>query len=436
MDIEIKNATIVTMDSGRRILKNQSIGIADGRIIGIEEKIKEESEYVIDGKGKLVMPGLINAHTHLPMTLLRGVADDIPLMTWLQDHIWPIEANLTKDHIKAGADLGILEMIKSGTTCFNDMYWHMETVGESVEKSGFRAALSTPLLDVMGPDQRGRLLREGESMIKKFQNHPRITPFLGPHAPYTCSEELLSRVMDLQEKYRIGVHIHVSETKGEVDNLKNEKGRIPFEYLEGLGFLNDRVVAAHSVWVSEKEMDIMKKRGVNVAHNPVSNMKIAAGIAPVLEFLKMGIDVGLGTDGAASNNNLDMFEDLKITALLHKVSSHDPSAMPAQTALEMVTIGGARVLSLDNEIGSIEVGKKADMIMVDLNKPNLTPLTHPISHLVYSTRGSDVSDSIIDGKIVMEDYRVKSLDDGKIMRIARTQAEDLLEKSGTVDRLF
>jgi 5-methylthioadenosine/S-adenosylhomocysteine deaminase len=436
MDIVIKGATIVAMDQKRRVLKDHSIGIEDGWIVEIKDKITEEADHVIDGRGKLVMPGLVNAHTHLSMTLLRGVADDIPLMTWLQDHIWPIEANLNENHIKAGADLGIVEMIKSGTTCFNDMYWHMEVVAESVGNSGIRAALSTPLLDVMGPDQRGKLLREGETLIKQFQGHERITPFLGPHAPYTCSEELLLSVNDLHEKYGIGVHIHVSETEDEVENIRKEKGKPPFEYLDSLGFLNERVVAAHCVWVSEKEMDIMKKRGVKVAHNPVSNMKIAAGVAPIQKYLNKGITVGLGTDGAASNNSLDMFEDLKITALLHKVYSKDPQAVPAETALEMATINSARALSLDNEIGSIEVGKNADIILVDLKKPHLTPLTHPISHLVYTARGSDVSHSIIDGKIVMENYELKTLDEQRIMEAARVQTEDLLEKSGTSDRLF
>jgi 5-methylthioadenosine/S-adenosylhomocysteine deaminase len=436
MDIIIKDGIVVTLDHGGRVLKDHSIGIEDGRIVEIGKKIGGESEHEINGSGGLVMPGLVNAHTHLPMTLLRGIADDIPLMTWLQDHIWPIEVNLNKDHIKAGADLGIVEMIKSGTTCFNDMYWHMETVAKSVEASGIRAVLSTPLLDVMGPDQRGKLLKEGEAIIKEFQGHDRITPFLGPHAPYTCSEEMFLEVTALQEKYGIGAHIHVSETKEEVENLEKKKGTRPFEYLEKLGFLNEKVVASHSVWVSEAEMKIMKNRGVNVAHNPVSNMKIGAGVAPVPAYLERGITVGIGTDGAASNNSLDMFEDLKITALLHKVNSNNPQEVPAQTVLEMATIGGARALGLGDNIGSIEVGKLADLILVDLNKPHLTPLTHPLSHLVYAARGSDVSHSIINGKIIMEDRMLTTLDEEEVMGAAVKETQDLLKKSGTSDKLF
>ncbi|RMF88764.1 MAG: N-ethylammeline chlorohydrolase [Methanobacteriota archaeon] len=436
MDIVIKDATIVTADAKGRVLKDHSIAVEDGRIVEIGERVKGEADHVIDGRGRLVMPGFVNAHTHLSMTLLRGVADDLPLMTWLNDHIWPIEANLNEDHIRAGADLGIAEMIRSGTTCFNDMYWHMETVAESVKKSGIRAALSTPLLDVMGPDQRGKLLREGEALIKRLRGHERITPFLGPHAPYTCSEELLLAVKDLHDKYGVGVHIHVSETKEEVENLKKDKGMRPFEYLEGIGFLHPGVVAAHSVWVSEVEMGIMKERGVKVAHNPVSNMKIAAGVAPVPEYLRRGIAVGLGTDGAASNNSLDMFEDLKIAALLHKSATGNPEAVPAEAALEMATIGGARALGLDGEIGSIEVGKKADIIMVDRKKPHLTPLTNPVSHLVYAARGGDVSHTIVDGRILMEEGRLATLDEEKVMAEAVRQTEDLLAKSGTSDRLF
>ena len=436
MDIVIEGATVACVDPRGRVLKDCSIAIDDGRIIEIGGKIKGEAEHVIDGRGRLAMPGLVNCHTHLPMTLLRGVADDLSLMTWLEDHIWPIEANLSESHIRAGSNLGIAEMIQSGTTCFSDMYWHMEVVGECVEKTGIRAALSTPLLDVKGPDQRGKLLRDGEDMIKRFKASDRITPFLGPHAPYTCSEELLMAVKDLQEKHDVGVHIHVSETADEVENLKHSKGMRPFEYLDGLGFLNERVIAAHSVWVSEDEMEIMKKRGVKVAHNPVSNMKIAAGVAPIPRYLEKGITVGLGTDGAASNNTLDMFEDLKITALLHKVTSNDPRAVPAEAALEMATIGGARALGLEDEIGSIETGKKADIILVDLKKPHLTPLTHPVSHLVYAAKGGDVSHTIVDGRILMSERTLTTLDEDALMREATVQTRDLLEKSGTSDRLF
>ncbi len=436
MDIKIEGATIIACDQKKRVLKNGSIAVEDGRIVEIKEKIRGEADYLVDGRGKLVLPGLVNAHTHLSMTLLRGVADDMPLMTWLQDHIWPIEAHLEEEHIRAGSDLGIVEMIKSGTTCFNDMYWHMESTAECVEKSGIRAALSTPLLDVMGPDQRGKLLKEGESLIKKYAGHERINPFLGPHAPYTCSEEMLLSVRELQEKYRLGVHIHVSETEEEVENIKKSKGSPPFAYLNDIGFLDGHVVAAHSVWVSKEEMEIMKDRGVKVAHNPVSNMKIAAGIAPVPEYLERGITVGLGTDGAASNNSLDMFEDMKIAALLHKVHSGNPEAVPAEAALEMATIGSARALGLEKNIGSVEVGKRADIILVDLKRPHLTPLTHPVSHIAYAAKGSDVSHTIVDGRMLMEDRRLTTLDEEKVMDEAAKQTRDLLEKSGTHDRLF
>ena len=436
MDIVIKNTVVVTIDKEKPILKDYSVGVEDGKIVEISKKITGETEHVIDGKGKLLMPGLVNGHTHLSMTLLRGVADDLALMTWLQDHVWPIEAKMEESHIKAGADLGIVEMIKSGTTCFNDMYWHMEIVAKSVENSGMRAVLSTPLLDVMGPEQRGKLLHGGEKLIKTLKGHKTITPSLGPHAPYTCSEEMLHKVSDLQEKYDVRVHMHVSETEDEVNNMKNDRGKRPFEYLDGIGFLNEQMVAAHGVWVNENEMEIMKNRGVSVVHNPVSNMKLAVGVAPVPEYLEKGIVVGLGTDGAASNNSLCMFEDLKIAALLHKLHSKNPEILSAKKSLEIATLGGARALGLGDKIGSIEVGKQADLILIDLNKPHLTPFSNPVSHLVYSARGDDVSHTIVDGKILMEDRELTTLDEESVLKEAGVQAGDLLESSGTSDKLF
>ncbi|MFQ5975469.1 MAG: amidohydrolase [Candidatus Hydrothermarchaeales archaeon] len=436
MDIVIKNALLITIDDKRRVLKDHSIAIEDGQIVEISKDIGGEAETTIDGKGKLLMPGLINAHTHLAMTLFRGTADDVPLMKWLQEEIWPIENNLNRDNVRAGSLLGILEMIKSGTTCFNDMYWHLDSVAKCVEESGIRAVLSTPLLDVMGPEQGQKLLKEAEDAIKKYQTSGRIVPFFGPHAPYTCSEELLLKTKDLAERYHAGIHIHVSETKEEVENSKKEKGARPFEYLERIGFLNEDVVAAHSVWVSKAEMDILKNKKTKVCHNPISNMKLGSGVAPVPEFLDKGIIVSLGTDGAASNNNLDMFEDMKVCALLHKVNNSDASLVPALNALEFATINGAKALGLEDKIGSIEVGKRADVIMLDMQGTTLVPMTNPVSHLVYSVQGSNVETVIVDGKIIMEDRRMKTLDESRVIEFAREQAKDLFERSGKADHLL
>jgi len=436
MDLLIKNALLVTMDKKRRILKNHSIAIDDTKIVEIKEKIKGEAETTIDAKGNLVMPGLINAHTHLAMTLFRGTADDVSLMQWLQEEIWPIENNLTGENVRAGSLLGILEMIKSGTTCFNDMYWHLDETARCVEESGIRAVLSTPLLDVMGPEQGQKLLKEAENSIKKYKHHERIVPFLGPHAPYTCSEELLLKTKDLAKRHDTRIHSHVSETKEEVENSKKDKGARPFEYLDRIGFLDKDVIAAHSVWVSKSEIDIIKDKKTKICHNPISNMKLGSGVAPIPEYLEKGVTVSLGTDGAASNNNMDMFEDIKTCALLHKSHNSNASVVPAMNTLEFATINGAKALGMEDEIGSIETGKKADIILLDTNAANMVPMTNPISHLVYSAQGNNVKTMIVNGKVIMKDRKIKTLDENWVIGFAREQAKDLFERSGKKDHLL
>jgi len=430
MDVVIKDATIITMDKERRVLKNFSIGIEDGRIREVGERIGGETEFVIDGESKLVLPGLINTHTHLSMTLLRGVADDLPLMQWLNEEIWPIEAKLEDRHVYAGALLGCLEMIKSGTTLFNDMYFSVDEIAKAVKKSGIRGALSLAMIDLGDTGRAKELLGESEKLVKRYRGEERIMPLYGPHAPYTCTEETLARVRERADRDGVGVHIHVAETEDEVDNLEETKGKRPFEYLDGIGFLGRDVIAAHSVHVSGKEMEILKRRDVKISHNPVSNMKTAAGTAPVPEYVKRGIAVSLGTDGAASNNNLDIFEDMKVCALLHKVVGRDASLVPAEKVLEFATIGGARALGVEKELGSIEVGKRADVVILDLKKPGLTPLFNPVSHVVYAANGSDVDTAIIDGRIVMRNRKVATLDEGKVLEVGREAAKDLMEKAG------
>jgi len=441
VDVLIKNGIIVTMDKGRRILKNFSIGIDGGRITEISQEIKGEADFVIDANKKIVLPGLINAHTHLPMTLIRGVADDLPLDQWLGEEIWPIEAGLEDKHVYAGSLLGCLEMIKTGTTCVNDMYFFVDDIAKAVEESGVRGVLSHAMID-LGDEEKGKsLVNQGEALVKKYKKTEdnkgnRVSVAFGPHAPYTCTEELLVKTKELADKYETSIHIHVSETKKEVDDSVKAKGKRPFDYLNKIGFLGDNVVAAHATWVSKKEIGIMKKRDVKVAHNPISNMKLASGIANVPEYVEEGVTVALGTDGPASNNNLDMFEDMKICGLVHKVNKNDPSVVPAAQVLEFATINGAKALGMENEIGSIEVGKKADIILVDLDAPNLTPLTNPVSHLVYAARGSDVSTVLVDGKIIMEDRQLRTLEQGEVLIFAEEQVKDLLDKAGKSDRLF
>ncbi len=441
MDVLIKNGTLITMDKGRRVLKNFSMSLEGGRIAEIAEEITGEADFVIDAKRKLVLPGLVNAHTHLPMTLFRGLADDLHLDKWLRDEIWPVEGSLEDRHVYAGSLLGCLEMLKSGTTCFNDMYFFLDEIARAVEESGIRAVLSWAMID-LGDEEKGKaLLEEGRRLVKRSRSEKegyggRVKVFLGPHAPNTCSQELLVGSKELADEYDTGIHIHVAETRGEVENSVKDKGARPFEYLDKIGFLGSNVVAAHSTWASKKEIALMKKRDVKVAHNPTCNMKLGSGVARVPEYLEAGITVSLGTDGPASNNNLDIFEDMKICALIHKSNKEEASVLPAERVLEFATINGAKALGMEDEIGSLEVGKRADVILVDLDRPNLTPLTNPVSHLVYAAKGCDVDTVIVDGKILMEGRQLRTLDEVEVLRFAEEEAKDLLGKAGRGDRLF
>lgn len=437
MDILIKNGILVTMNKESRVLKNFSMAIDDGRIIEIGHDIRRDADFVLDARNKIVLPGLINAHTHLAMTLFRGIADDLPLMKWLTEVIWPIEDKLEAEHVYAGSLLGSLEMISTGTTCFNDMYFYMDEVARSVKEAGIRAVLSYPIISLGDDDVAKRLVSKADKGVKKYNREKGvIKAFFGPHAPYTCSKELLLKVKELADKRGTGMHIHVSETKDEVANSKRDVGMPPFKYLDSIGFLDSNVVAAHAVWVSKGEMSILKKKKVKIVHNPVCNMKLASGIASIPEFLKQGITVALGTDGAASNNTLDMFETMKVCALLHKIGTMNPSTLPAYEVLELATIKGARALGLDKEIGSLEVGKKADLILVDYLKPNLTPLNNPASHLVYSARGCDVDTVIVDGRIIMENRAFRTLDKKEVLKFAQEQALDLLGKAGKRELVY
>jgi 5-methylthioadenosine/S-adenosylhomocysteine deaminase len=418
------------MDSKRRVFERGSVAIDGDKIVAVGKSVKEKADIVIDAKGKVVLPGLINAHTHLAMVLLRGVADDMELMSWLETKIWPIEKNLRAEDCYVGALLGCLEMIKSGTTCFADQYFFMENVARAVEEAGIRASLSYGIIEFDDPKRRESELRTGEKLVKECEGAAkgRITTMFGPHAAYTCSSECLIKVKELAKKYKVGIHTHISETQAEVKQITKKYGRRPVEYLDAIGFLGPEVLAAHCVWVTEHEIKILKERGVKPVHNPISNMKTASGVAPVQEMLDAGIPVALGTDGAASNNALDMMNEMKFAALLNKVHRLDPVIVSAAATLEMATINGARALGLDKKIGSLEEGKKADIIIVDFDKPHLAPLHNVVSHLVYSAVGGDVDTTIVDGKILMQGREVLTLDEDKVLERAQKTSEDLLAR--------
>ena len=427
--ILIKNAFI--LDPNNFEDKKQSLLIKDDLIAEIADEIDESNiDKVIDAEGKILLPGLVNTHTHLSMTLFRGLADDLSLDSWLNDHIWPMEANLNGDYCYIGALLGAVELIKSGTTTFSDMYFYMEDVARAVEDAGIRAVLSYGMIDFGIEEKREAEIKENMALFNACNGMAdgRIKVFFGPHSPYTASEELLVKVRELADENGIGIHIHVSETQKEINDSLDERGLRPFEYLEKIGFLGPDVVAAHCVWLSDNEIEIIKKHGVKVSHNPCSNMKLASGIAPVFKLIENGICVSIGTDGASSNNNLDLIEELKTASLLQKVSTLDPKVLDSEESIRMATIKGAEALGLDDEIGTIEVGKKADIILIDTAAANMTPDSSSLSsNVVYSANGSNVDTTICNGKILMENKKLTTLDEEEIYAKARQAIKELKE---------
>ena len=427
--ILIKNAFILNPNNFEN--KKQSLLIKDDFIAEISDDIEDsKADKIIDAEGKILLPGLVNTHTHLSMTLFRGLADDLSLDSWLNDHIWPMEANLNGEYCYIGALLAAVELIKSGTTTLSDMYFYMEDVARAIDDAGLRAVLSYGMIDFGDAERRQAEIEENLTLFKNCNGMAdgRIKVFFGPHSPYTASEELLIKVRELADEYNMGIHIHVSETQKEIDDVSAEKGLRPFEYLEKIGFLGPDVLAAHCVWLSDEEIEIIKKHDVKVSHNPCSNMKLASGVSPVSKMIEKGICVSIGTDGASSNNNLDLIEELKTASLLQKVSTLDPKVLSSDEAIEMATIKGAEALGLDSEIGSVEVGKKADLILIDTNSANMVPDSSSLSsNVIYSANGSNVDTTICNGKILMENKKLTTLDEQEIYAKAKQAIKELKE---------
>lgn len=404
---------LITQNSDREIYENIDLLIDGDEISGLGRDIPVGEHRVIDCSNKVVMPGLVNSHTHASMTLLRGISDNKVLEDWLHEDIFPAEEKLEASDAYIGALLGSVEMLKTGTTTFNDMYDHMDQVAEAVNKIGIRAMLGRGLLDIDG--ERDWRLDEAVNLVERFQDHERIHTCFAPHAVYTASEKLLLEAKDCAEIFEVPYHIHVSETEQEKLDSLDERGSSPLAYLDSLGLVNEDLIAAHGVWMTEQEKIILENKGGNVVHNPAANLKLGSGIAEIPDLINREINVALGTDGAASNNNLNLFEEAKIASILHK--RNDPRKIDEQQILDMMTVNGAKALGLENEIGSIEIGKKADLITIDLDNPELRPVHGKrglISNLIYSFTGP-VDDVIVNGGIVVKDSEIENIDEKELM---------------------
>ena len=426
----LTGGTVVTMDSGGRVLTPGAVAI-DGRdIVAVDTPAAISARFAgrdaIDTTGQVVMPGLINTHTHAPMVLYRGLADDLALMDWLQKYIFPAEAKtVTPEFVRAGTRLAVLEMIQSGTTTYADMYYFEEEIASVTREAGLRGVLGQTIIQFPVADAKtpAEGLARTEKFIKQFTGDDLIVPAVAPHSMYTLDATTLKASRALADREHVPVIIHLAETSDEVKTSKTTHKATPVGYLESIGFWGPRTVAAHGVWLTPADMAILSRRHVAVSHNPESNMKLASGAARVTSMRMAGIVVGLGTDGAASNNDLDMFEAMRQAAFLAKLQTSDPRAVPARLALQIATIDGARALGMERQIGSLEAGKRADVITVSMAAARQTPMYDPLSHLVYVTRGDDVRNTIVNGRILMRDRKVLTLDESRVLSEARALAE-------------
>jgi 5-methylthioadenosine/S-adenosylhomocysteine deaminase len=433
VDLIVRGGTVVTMDGTHRVIDNGAVAIKGGRIVAVDHSAAIDSQFaareVVNATGKAVIPGLINGHTHIPMVLFRGLADDLDLQEWLTKYIFPAEAkNVTEEFVRAGTRLGLAEMIRGGTTTYCDMYYFEDAIADETFKAGMRGVLGETVIDFPVADNKTneQAMAYVEKFISRWKGNALIVPAIAPHAPYTVSEEHLKAVRALSDRTGAPIVTHISETKREVDDSIKSKGASPVDYLNRIGFLNNRVIAAHMVWPSESELEILKRLSVGIVHNPQSNMKLASGVAPVPQMLKENLAVGLGTDGAASNNDLNMWEEMDTAAKLHKLVSKDPKVVTAEEAFEMATVRGARALHLEKEIGSIEKGKRADLAIVDLDELNQMPSYNIYSDLVYATKASDVRTVIVEGRVIMRERRLLTLNEETIKVEARRFRERII----------
>jgi len=433
VDFIIKGDYVLTMTDTEGPLQGGAVAVRDGRIVDVGPSDDIEGRYlpdkVLGGSGKAVMPGFVNTHTHAAMVYFRGMADDLPLKVWLEDNIWPAEARwLNPDFVRDATELACLEMLKAGVTLYNDMYFFEDASAEGIKRLGMRAVLGAGILDFPTATVRdpSEYFDRAEDFIERWIGDELITPSIAPHAPYTCSPDTYRKALLIGERYGVPVHTHLCETRWEVEEIKRLYGRTPIEHLDSHGLLNARVVAAHCVWPTAREIEILAERDVSVSHCLESNLKLASGIAPVVKMLGSGVRVAFGTDGAASNNDLDVMSEMSTAAKLHKAVSEDPTALSARTALLMATRRGAEALGLGDSLGSLEKGKLADMVVVDLNKPHLAPIYNIYSHIVYSAKASDVESVMVNGRLLVDGCRLSVAQEEEIILKARQWKERIV----------
>ena len=422
IDLIVPGDYVVTMDPELTVIADGAVAVDKGIIIDVGTAADIESRYsarqTLPRENRVVMPGLVNGHQHAAMTLLRGLADDLALMDWLNNYMFPAEVEFVDpEFVRIGTEVSCWEMIRGGTTTFVDMYYYPDTIADVIENCGMRALISATVIDQRSPDAEGATdsIAKGEGFIDRWQNrHPRITPIFGPHANYTLDAEQLKKTREAAQKHGVAISIHVSESPFESQYSQDTYGKTSIEMLDDIGFFDGPTIAAHVVWPTATEIPILRDRKVGVIHNPSSNMKLASGVSPVAEMLAAGVRVGLGTDGPASNNDLDMWEEMRLAAFLQKVTRMDPEVLPATTVLRMATIGGATAIGLGDDVGSLEKGKRADIIQVAFDDVHHVPTFDVISHLVYVTDEQDVAAVIVDGELLMHDGEFLTLDTDRI----------------------
>ncbi|HNX50034.1 MAG TPA: amidohydrolase [Thermoanaerobaculaceae bacterium] len=428
-DLIITGGTVLTMTPDSQPLRDGAVAVRDGRIVAVAPATElidlAPTTTLLDAGGGLILPGFVNTHTHLAMTLLRGYADDYVLQEWLSQHIWPAEKTLMHpDTVALGTRLAIAESIRAGVTCVCDMYFFSQSIAGELASAGLRAVVPESLIDFPTPSSPtpDDALHLARDLMERYRDHPLIRPAIAPHAPYSVSAANLVKAAELADEFGVPFITHLAETRAEVDGILRDKGVSPVAYLADLGILSERTVAAHCVHVSPEDIDLLAELEVGVASNPVSNLKLASGVAPVPQMLAAGIKVGFGTDGAASNNTLDLLRDAQIVALLYKGVTGDPTCMPARQVVELLTIGGARVLGLDDRIGTLEPGKDADIICLGVDGPHATPLHDPYSHVAYAARAADVTHVLVRGRVVMQGRQLVTLDEADTLAQARRAA--------------